>query len=766
MDRVKEIKLTFDCPAGLWDMGFPIGNGDIGAMRFKKIKNSTEIEWFKTFSYGLNKVDIWDERIPAKEESLEENLKILEYIKKGEWDALRDMIDRNTGDYLNIPYPCVKPAGELLIADITVQRLSSFRETLDIYNGTLLTEYEYAFSETKVVSFVSAVKNVLVCKYDVKNKNISDRRVEIRESLEKVSLYRWKDAGDPTIPPPEFGTDGKFIWYKMSFPEGMSFVTMALVEGVDYTADISKDRVNAVLSAIHDGSFTVYTTIVTSKESGNPLDEAKKILSETASTGYENLLNEHTCWWHNFWNKSAIDIPDRKMEEQWYYQIYNLGCISREGKLCPGLAGLWNRFDNPPWHGQYYNDINLEMSFWPAFTANHLDLAEPYIRLFYDMLPVVKKETYLRYGIDGAKYPNCTVPKGNETTFFPFLVMASTPGRIAVLFWWMYKYSMDVNFLRDTAYPVMKEMLKFYLGLMYEENGTLVIFPSISPEQFTDNPYGVEHNPALDISVIKNLLKISIEAGEILNIDAESRDVWKTTLSKMPDYPEGASETGRKVFLDTSDASTDRFVYHVSLLNSVYPTGDTDVFDHKRLIAANTFEDIQRRVYWHSFNYAWLSSIAARLKLGNESYNLAVYLMENFGRPNYLFSLTPNHQMEVLQIECGGGLTAALNEILLQSFSGVIEVFPAIPDEWKDASFENLRAFGAFLVSSTLADGKVREIRITGETGGRCKLANPWNSNDINLIDSSGSRVEYTIKDTTIEFQTEKGRCYLISFIP
>ena len=69
---------------------------------------------------------------------------------------------------------------------------------------------------------------------------------------------------------------------------------------------------------------------------------------------------------------------------------------------------------------------------------------------------------------------------------------------------------------------------------------------------------------------------------------------------------------------------------------------------------------------------------------------------------------------------------AAIQEMLLQSHTGVIKVFPALPTSWKEVSFRNLRAVGAFLVSASYSNGKVVSITVTSEKGGRMRLDNPF----------------------------------------
>lgn len=69
---------------------------------------------------------------------------------------------------------------------------------------------------------------------------------------------------------------------------------------------------------------------------------------------------------------------------------------------------------------------------------------------------------------------------------------------------------------------------------------------------------------------------------------------------------------------------------------------------------------------------------------------------------------------------------SAIQEMLLQSHTGVIRVFPALPESWQEASFQNMRAIGGFLVSADFREGKVKQISIHSEKGGTLKLWNPF----------------------------------------
>ena len=104
-------------------------------------------------------------------------------------------------------------------------------------------------------------------------------------------------------------------------------------------------------------------------------------------------------------------------------------------------------------------------------------------------------------------------------------------------------------------------------------------------------------------------------------------------------------------------------------------------------------------------------------------------------------------------VESASTIPATINEMMLQSFTGVLRLFPVWPKD-RDASFGNLRAYGAFLVSSTFRSGRVHELTILSEKGRDCTLANPWPGQSLVLY-RNAQKAE-TLNGDTIKFSTAR----------
>ncbi len=68
-----------------------------------------------------------------------------------------------------------------------------------------------------------------------------------------------------------------------------------------------------------------------------------------------------------------------------------------------------------------------------------------------------------------------------------------------------------------------------------------------------------------------------------------------------------------------------------------------------------------------------------------------------------------------------------------------LHVLPSLPARWREVSFDDVRAEGAFLIGATVSRGHVTEVRVRAESGGLLRVAHgirgPWQA----WRDSSGA---------------------------
>ncbi len=463
---------------------------------------------------------------------------------------------------------------------------------------------------------------------------------------------------------------------------------------------------------------------------------------------FYNLLSEHKKWWSDYWNKSFIMINDSLLELDYYRSLYVMGSCSRDKEFPPGIFGTWVTRERPEWNGDYHLNYNHQSPYYGLFSSNRIEQALPY---FY---PVVAMEEKGReygknaYGINGIILPVGIGPKGMDVTkagpvarqmrqfyfdhgfyedgglfFFQKSNALLCIPNMAMLFYGTY----DRNYT-ELVYPFVRGVIDFWEGYLKYENGRYAIYGDAVQE----GPNG-DFNPILSLGLLRQALTTAIDMSHFLNKDQERIEKWKNILSKLSKFP--TYKNNGKILFDYSEKGWHTSSNHANLCQIIFPAGQVHLDSEKNLLetARNTMlHDFRTHEWYHTLHTNSDYPSLVRLGLDADSiYNDLKFFIKNFRGTNGFFN--QNHEQYTVGIECCSTTPATLNEMLLRSHSDVIEVFP-VWNRNKYALFQDLRAEGAFLVSSLIHDGKVQWIKITSEQGRECNIVNPWDAKTISVI--------------------------------
>ena len=153
------------------------------------------------------------------------------------------------------------------------------------------------------------------------------------------------------------------------------------------------------------------------------------------------------------------------------------------------------------------------------------------------------------------------------------------------------------------------------------------------------------------------------------------------------------------------------------------------------------------------------TSFPGAVRVGYNSDSIIKYLKER---------LAVNPLPNLYIVQSGGGIETlaavplTINEMLLQSYEGIVRIFP----NWnhsKDASFDKLRAYGAFVISSSLKEAKIEYVKILSEKGRPCIMENPWPGKKAQLI--RNDKKAEILSGSTFNFQTKKNERLQLSVI-
>lgn len=459
------------------------------------------------------------------------------------------------------------------------------------------------------------------------------------------------------------------------------------------------------------------------------------------------------------------------------YGRYLLIASSRSGALPANLQGAWNAYNIPPWSSGYWNNINVQMNYWPAFSTNIAETFESYIEL---------NDAYMKQAeINASNQVSWHNPSvynqdgGNGWTIGvasnPFFINGDrSSGNMCFttqLYWDYYQYTQDKEVLKK-VYEVLTNAARYVTKCVkQDENGYYLVEYCDSPEQWVNGEwyYTSGTTYAQSFAYLNNYY--TLQAAIELGIDIEDKtilsssdySILKTVINQLDKYdPINIGLSGQiKEFReeDYYGSVGDPSHRHISQLVGLYPgnliNGTTPAWMDAAKVTLkgrDNFNDPYGWVYSHKMN------LYARVKDGNAAQRMLNDLI-NCAIAENLWSMYKN----CFQVEADFGATAGISEMLLQSHEGYIEPLAALPDKWSSGTYSGLVARGNFEVGANWENGLAQKITILSKEGKEAKLSYP-SITSARVLDSNGQSIDYKIEgENLISFETIKGETYSIT---
>ena len=446
------------------------------------------------------------------------------------------------------------------------------------------------------------------------------------------------------------------------------------------------------------------------------------------------------------------------------YGRYLLVAATATAELPPNLQGKWNQDVKAPWDSDYHHDINLQMNFWPAEPGALQYTTEALFQHIERHVPHARKVARDVYGCEGVFFPISTDCWGRCTPeSFGWAVWIGAAPWLAQHMWWHYEYGLDETFLAERAYPFIKEVAAFYESYLIEDaTGRLQIVPSQSPENYVaaaagKHPVTLCVSATMDIQLVHDLLGHAIAAAKILGIDADKAAQWRTILAKLPPMQIGRFGQLQEWLEDYEEGEPAH--RHISHLFGLFP-GDQITPDGTPELWQAARTSLERRLSFgggHTgWSRSWVACTFARLGDGAAAWDHMMHLILDFATD----TLLDLHPPRIFQIDGNFGGTAAVLEMLLQSYHAELDLLPALPPAWQTGKVRGLRARGGYTVDIAWKAGALVEAKITPVRNGTCTLRQA--AGKYKVVTPAGRSVKCVKNGHRLRFPVKAGKAIIV----
>lgn len=749
----KAQKIWFREPANEWEEALPIGNGRLGGMVYGHVSEEVIM---------LNEDSVWygGPKKRTNEDAGEHLPKIRQLLFDGELEHaeyLAKMTMTSNPKYLN-PY---HPLGELrLFNRYKAKNISNYERQLDLDEAIVKVSYDDSGVHYSREIFTSITDQVMV----IHLKADHSERLSLCVDLSRRPFEGVCDSL----------TDNRMVLSGDCGRGGVDFACALHVMNSGGSVGV----VGNFISIEEADEVTVILTANSTYRTDNPMKQCVKQLNHACSMDYSELRRRHIESYQHQYKKMTLELTkndelsqlptDERLQRlkvegsednglvELYFNFgrYLLIASSQPGTLPANLQGIWNHMYRPPWESKYTININIQMNYWISEVCNLSECHLPLFDLVEKMVPNGKEVAKNVYGCNGFVAHHNTNLWGDcdiegRFGYSPFWQMGGA--WLSLHMWEHYAFTLDTEFLKTRAYPVMKEACIFLLEYLVEApSGELVSGPSVSPENAyilqDGNQGALCMGPAMDTQIIRELFGKSIEAAKIIGGEEAFCQRLTETMNRLVETKIGRHGQIVEWMEDYEEVEPGH--RHMSQLFALHPGSQISKRQTPAFFEA-AGKTIERRLEnggGHTgWSRAWIINFLARLNNSEKAHEHILELLRG-STYNNLFNGHPP-----FQIDGNFGTTAGIAEMLIQSHEDLIHILPALPKSWHSGNVEGVKARGGYVLDFQWRDASVHSLRIKAERSGVCRIkvndehmAFPVEQGKICTMKFEGKKIEYT----------------------
>ncbi len=501
--RVSQHDIVYLSPPDDPMQGLPIGNGDVGALVWTE---------GRFVHLAINKVDTWDDGPGGPFES---------------WDATREESQTALRGCGKIILDFGLPMWDVLY-------LSDFKGRVGLSDGAAKLRAESPFGKAEVNAYVSRHHNVLILRAEVETNEPVGQRITLERFGSRTFGHWYSQVNrDPSIGLSGTTTEiqnGRII-LRQQLKMQHFVVAMALMVENQKTSELQKQHSRSAQYVLEPGrkiQYTLFLSVVTSENAADPLTEANVRLDAALAVGEPAVYQYHAEDWKQFWLRSYVHLSDSYVTNIWHTTLYLASSCSRGSSPPHFCNALWNpNHDFVPWY--FFLEWNLQWPVWMLHPAGAADLAFPYLNYRFKQLPIAQQDAREEFKAEGAFYSDISNGRGFQQTGAHVRVVGMM---VAMHFWQHYEFTLDREYLRTQAWPVMREVAKFMLTqITLGEDGKYHPAPDTAYEGIP-----IIRDVITSLAMIQTFFPAVIETAKIIHADDISLDRLNEILRNLPDY--------------------------------------------------------------------------------------------------------------------------------------------------------------------------------------------------------------------------------------
>jgi hypothetical protein len=501
-----------------------------------------------------------------------------------------------------------------------------------------------------------------------------------------------------------------------------------------------------------DGTQVLYVAIGvddnanTTLAATNAMTDAIARIEKSVAEGHVAITSRHRDWWHNYNKSSYVEIKeDAVWEKYWWMQIYKFACATSEtSSFIIDTQGPW--IYKSKWAAVWWN-LNVQLAYFPMYSANKLDVGKSFINgmdRLYKSGAFTTNAGGVGINIGRNSSQDGLGSWGDEYGNMPWLMHC---------YWKYWKYSAN-DTIGKALFPMLKDNARFLMSKLEKlADGKYHLLASRSPEYTED----LHKDANYALMGLKWELQTLLEMDTKFGMNDPMRSTWLDRLNNLTSYP-----TDVNGFRLNIDQGFDVGHRHYSHLLSIYPYHtlyQEQGADEKSLITTSVDRWYNLTKAGGAAGYTYTGSCAMYATLGNgENAITALDRMKgSMIQPNTMYNESGG-----AVVETPLSAVESINYMLLQSWNGLIRIFPAVPARWQNISFKDLRTEGAFLVSASYNNSVISGVSINSLKGSNCTILTPWKGKSLIVKDETGAMQVVTSVGDKFTFATQAGKRYSV----